>query len=344
MWPDTKEKGVAAGINEENWPQLVEKFGLPSKAKLKKCMSIDEKPQSHGRLGESFLLSSIKSFVSKVVDKGKKAVVSGLAAQVIKRIPKQFQTLARAVLPYAIKGDFGGAIKSLKGVARQAVMYPIMLHYFRVDPLAWQCIYLQRIRQVVSPEYFTHTEPINFDLTEELKKEEWSEPPKYDRCPGNSLRKGMGPFRVRVNRNRTPEHTKGAKKAVCSFVFVADAHNIAGNLCFGKEQWAWTFPRFTTTHFDPATQDPEEGDSCRLWYMMTVPLVQAIVGVYTSYGQYTHMSTDMKKIQSGAFKAGFCYHYKDLYRAKPETRMHAAVSMSEVVMDSRTEAMMWLRA
>jgi len=27
MWPDTKEKGVAAGINEENWPQLVEKFG-----------------------------------------------------------------------------------------------------------------------------------------------------------------------------------------------------------------------------------------------------------------------------------------------------------------------------
>ena len=162
---------------------------LPSKAKLKKCMSIDEKPQSHGRLGESFLLSSVKSFVSKLVDKGKKAVVSGLAAQVIKRIPKQFQTLARAVLPYAIKGDFGGAIKSLKGVARQAVIYPIMLHYLRIDPLAWQCIYVQRIRQVVSPEYFTHTEPINFDLTEELKKEEWSEPPKYDRCPGNSLRK-----------------------------------------------------------------------------------------------------------------------------------------------------------
>ena len=92
------------------------------------------------------------------------------------------------------------------------------------------------------------------------------------------------------------------------------------------------------------SKDPEEGDSCRLWYMMTVPLVQAIVGVYTSYGQYTHMSTDIKKHQSGSFEPGKCTRYEELYRAKPETRMHAAVSMSEVVMDSRTEAMMWLRA
>merc|ERR1712146_147799 len=69
-------------------------------------------------------------------------------------------------------------------------------------------------------------------------------------------------------------------KEVCSFSFTGDSfycYNRQMNCC---SNWAYSQPRFTTSDYQPAKQQP--GHNCKAWYLASLQLVQAIWTVGTA--------------------------------------------------------------